>query len=94
MADQDDKTESGAARTDEDANHSVWLARAPSPSACCPSCDSREIANVRTFSTGSGAVFRTLIDDIYCRRCGYMGQPNFVIAERSSGRGGAAKDRR
>jgi hypothetical protein len=60
---------------------STWRQRLPGVSARCAGCGSDEISNVPTFATGSGSVFRTLDDDVYCRRCGAMGQPNYEISE-------------
>ena len=48
-------------------------------SARCGACNSAEVGALRHFSLGSGSVFRTLADDIYCRRCGYMGQPAYEL---------------
>ena len=45
--------------------------------AQCVECGSRDLAPLPTFSVGSGVGYRPIADDAYCRRCGYMGPPDF-----------------
>jgi ribosomal protein L37E len=47
----------------------------------CERCGQQQVSVVPYFAVGSGSVYRTLQDDIYCRRCGHMGQPVYGVEE-------------
>ena len=46
----------------------------PPQKARCARCGAAELAALPTFSTGSGIAYKTVADDIYCLRCGYIGE--------------------
>ena len=65
------------------AGRAIWAPRRPGAGARCTRCGGAELSYVRTFATGSGIVFRTLIEDVYCLICGHMGQPDYRLEERA-----------
>ena len=58
----------------------------PAAGARCPACGSAELSSLPTFALGCGVAYRAIADDVYCRRCGFMGQPAYKSDEKSKQR--------
>ncbi len=62
---------------------SAWRSRRLSPLARCAQCGSDEITCLPTFAVGAGIAYRPVANDVYCRRCGYIGEPELAPLESS-----------
>lgn len=49
-----------------------------SPHAQCERCGSPYVSALPYFSAGSGTGGHPIADDVYCRRCGYIGSPDYL----------------
>lgn len=51
----------------------AWSRARPPDDAVCPRCGRPALAAAPAFSTGSGIASRPCADDVFCRRCSYLG---------------------
>ncbi|HZT41784.1 MAG TPA: hypothetical protein VFA07_06325 [Chthonomonadaceae bacterium] len=61
---------------DATARVPMWGKIYPPENARCARCKSADISCLPSFSIGSGVAVRSIAEDVYCRRCGYIGIPN------------------
>lgn len=60
---------------DEVTHVPAWGRKRPPENARCACCKSLDISSLPSFSVGSGIAVRSIAEDVYCRRCGYVGIP-------------------
>ena len=76
-ADQPESPQEESEPGDEGQPLPGWIKRKPHPLAKCEKCGTREVSCLPTFALGHGIALRPIADDIYCRRCGHIGPPDW-----------------